>query len=497
MLNDSLHLNMPTMNRRLMPNAITRSLLTCFLLLGIAWPMHASAIDDQLELWSGDFEGMLERREIRVLVVYNKIMYFLDGPKQQGASVDSFRNFENYINEKYKLKTRKMNVVFLPVTREELIPALLQGRGDIASANLTITPERLEKVDFSDAFLRDVKEVLVTGPNAPEINSLAALAGQSIHVRKSSSYYTSLVKLNTQLEENGLAPVNLILTEEYLEDSDMLEMVNAGLLPMIIVDNHKAQFWASIFDQISVHEDISITVGGSIAWAFRKDSPTLTKIVNQFVKENKKGTLHGNMVLNRYLRDNKWAKNSLGEDELESFHENADFFQLYAEKYSFDWLMLVSLGFQESGLDQNARSGAGAIGIMQILPSTAADKNVGIAEIEILENNIHAGTKYLRFLRDRYFNDPDVDDLNQTLLSFASYNAGPAKITKLRKEAAQSGLDPNIWFGNVEHIVAKRVGRETVQYVANIYKYYIAYSLLIKRSEERKAAKTKLSESLE
>ncbi|MCP4008577.1 MAG: lytic transglycosylase F [Proteobacteria bacterium] len=475
----------------------SRLLILCFLFFGSLWPLHASALENQLEAWTGDFEDMLERREIRVLVVYNKLLYFLDGPKQQGTTVDGFRNFEDFVNKKYKLKTRKMNIVFLPVTREELIPALLEGRGDIASANLTITPERLEQVDFTDPFLKDIKEVLVSGPSAPEINSLAELAGKEIHVRQSSSYYTSLTKLNIQLEENGLAPVELTLTEEFLEDSDLLEMVNAGLLPMIIVDNHKAQFWSTVFDQIKVHEDIAITVGGSIAWAIRKDSPTLTRVLNEFVKDNKKGTLHGNMILNRYLRDNKWVKNSLGDSELKQFHSTTELFQNYAGQYDFDWLMIVALAFQESGLDQSARSHTGAIGIMQLLPSTAADKNVNIPKIEILENNIHAGTKYLRFLRNRYFSNPNIDKLNQTLLSFAAYNAGPGKISKLRKETAERGLDPNVWFGNLEHIVAKKVGRETVQYVANIYKYYIAYTLLTKRIEERGAAKTKLSESLE
>ena len=132
------------------PATITRLAMVFSILLVSFWPMHINAITDELESWTGDFEDMLERREIRVLVVYNKLMYFLDGPKQRGTTVDSFRNFEKYINEKYKLKTRKMNIVFLPVTREELFPALLNGRGDIASANLTITPERLEQVDFTD-----------------------------------------------------------------------------------------------------------------------------------------------------------------------------------------------------------------------------------------------------------------------------------------------------------------------------------------------------------
>ena len=467
-----------------------------FLLLGSALPLSAETTANKLETWQGDFEKMLARRQIRVLVVYNKLMYFLDGPKQRGSTVDEFKNFVKFVNKKYKLKTRKLHVIFLPVTREELIPALLDGRGDIASANLTITPERKEQIDFSAPFFTDVKEVLVTGPSAPEITSLADLAGKSIHVRKSSSYYSSLVKLNVQLEEDELQPFKLIPAEEYLEDADLLEMVNAGLLPMVIVDNHKAKFWADVFDQITVRDDIAITVGGSIAWAFRKNSPTLEKVINQFVVNNKKGSLHGNMIMNRYFRDNKWARNSFGKEELDKFHEYADFFRSYAEQYSFDWLMLISLGFQESGLDQKARSGAGAIGIMQILPSTAKDSNVGIRNIELVENNIHAGTKYLRFIRDRYFSDPEINDLNQTLLSFAAYNAGPAKISKLRRETAANGLDPNVWFGNVEHAVAKRIGRETVQYVSNINKYYIAYTLLMERSAERKAAKTKLSESL-
>ena len=490
-------MNKKSPSRNVFRTALASWLAACLLVISGVWPVQSLAITQNLETWKGDFEEMLERRQIRVLVVYNKLLYFLDGAVQRGTTVDSFKLFEDFINKKYDLGARKLTTVFIPVSREELIPALLEGRGDIASANLTITPERLEQVDFTDPFVQDVKEVLVTGPAAPEITSLADLAGETIHARKSSSYYTSLQKLNVQLEENGLEPVVIVEIEEHLEDSDLLEMVNAGLLPMIIVDNHKANFWKEIFDQIQVHEDIAITVGGSIAWAFRKDSPTLQSILNQFVADNRKGTLHGNIVINRYFKDNKWARNSLGDKEIEQFNETSDFFQLYAEEYDFDWLMLVSLGFQESGLDHDVRSKAGAVGIMQVLPTTAADPNVGISNIEVLENNIHAGTKYLRFLRDRYFSDPEIDELNQTLLSFAAYNAGPGKIAKLRKETAERGLDPNVWFGNVEHIVAKRVGRETVQYVGNIYKYYIAYSLLIERSDEREAAKSKLTESLE
>jgi hypothetical protein len=149
----------------------------------------------------------------------------------------------------------------------------------------------------------------------------------------------------------------------------------------------------------------------------------------------------------------------------------------YIVRYGFDWLMVMSQAYQESRLDHSARNKSGAIGIMQIKASTAADKNVNIADITNLENNIHAGIKYLRFIRDRYFEPEAMDDLNKTLFSFAAYNAGPSRITRLRKQAASEGLNPDIWFDNVEVIAARRIGIETVQYVSNIYKYWVAYRL--------------------
>jgi membrane-bound lytic murein transglycosylase MltF len=462
--------------------------------LGSGTPAHAAqaVLDDISKPWKGDFEDMLKRRKMRALVVYNKLFYFLDGATQRGASYEALKNFEDYINKKYKLKTRKMHVVFIPVTRDRLLPALREGLGDIAVANLTITGERQQMVDFSDPVYKNVSEVLVTGPSAPPIKNRDELAGQTIYVRESSSYFESLTALNRDFSGRGLKPVKLVPADEYLEDSDLLEMVNAGLIPMIIVDSHKAEFWKDVFKSIKVHPDITVRGGGQIAWAFRKQSPTLKAVVNQFVGRNKQGTLTGNIILKRYLQQNEWARNPLNTDELAKFETMAKVFQKHAKSYDFDWLMLIALGYQESQLDQTKRSKAGAIGVMQLLPSTAKDKNIGISKIEKLDNNVHAGAKYLRFLEDRYFGDPKIDEVNRTLFSFAAYNAGPARIARLRKEAAQRGLDPNVWFGHVEVLAAKRIGRETVQYVSNIYKYYIAYRLPLGRADKREKAREAL-----
>ena len=206
-------------------------------------------------------------------------------------------------------------------------------------------------------------------------------------------------------------------------------------------------------------------------------APELLAAVNGFVKENGKGTLFGNVTFKKYFGGPNRISDALSEDAVAKFNATSKLFETYAERYDFDWLMVLAQAYQESKLDQSAKSPAGAIGIMQLLPTTAADPSVGIPDIDELENNVHAGVKYLRFIADRYFNDPMITPDDRLLLSMAAYNAGPAKLMRLRKEAEEAGLDPNKWFGNVELIAAKRIGRETVQYVGNIYKYYIAYKL--------------------
>ena len=291
--------------------------------------------------WTGDFDGMVKRRMIRVLVVHNKMMFFFDKARIRGATYEAFREFEKYLNKKLKTGTRKIKVVFLPVPRDRLLPWLVEGRGDIAAANLTITKGRRELVDFSYPELRNVNEILITGPAAPPVDTIESLSGKEIHVRPSSSYYEHLTRLNDTLAKQGKPPVNIIKASEYLEDSDLLEMVNAGLIPMIVVDDHKAEFWAQIFDKINLHPKISLNTGGKIAWSIRKGSPKLKEITNTFIKKHKKGTLLGNVLFKRYQVTNKWARNSLNPKELKRFQDLTALFKMYSGRYDFDYLMLV------------------------------------------------------------------------------------------------------------------------------------------------------------
>jgi membrane-bound lytic murein transglycosylase MltF len=440
--------------------------------------------------WTGDFDGMVGRHMIRALVVYSKTFYFLDGATQRGTSTDALHAFQEHVNKQLGKKVRRVQVLFIPVARDELLPALIEGRGDLAVANLTITPERQRVVAFSQPVWSGIKELVVTGPGAPEIKSTDDLAGKKVLVRKSSSYYESLQTLNKALRKAGKRRVKIKLAPEQLEDEDLLEMVNAGLVPIVIVDSHKAKFWAQILKSIKVHDDVAVREGGEIAWAFRKGSPKLAAVVNDFVKRHRKGTQFGNILYRRYLENTKWVTRATADAELKKFERTLGLFKKYAGQYDFDWLMLAALGYQESRLDQSVRSPVGAIGVMQVMPATGAAMKVG--NVKQIEPNIHAGTKYLRTLLDTYFADAKMDGLNRHLFAFASYNAGPTRVAGLRKEAEQRGLDPDKWFGSVERVAAEKIGRETVQYVSNIYKYYVAYKLILEERAESKAARKAL-----
>lgn len=435
--------------------------------------------------WIGDYEGMVERRAIRVLVPYGGYQFYYDQGLPRGAVYELVQRFETYINEQLDRRNIKVYVVVIPVSRDELLPALLEGHADFVAADLTPTQERSVEFNFSRPLLTGINEVIVTGPAAPEIATLEDLAGQEIFVRQSSSYFEHLQQLSESMEASGLESPQIEPVDELLESEDLLEVVNAGIIGMTVLDDYKARFWASVFPDITVREDLVINQGGTIAWATRKDTPELSNVINQFLRKYGKGSMIGNDTFNRYLKDASRVRCAHAGQNTKEIEDLADLFRTYGERYDFDWLMLAAQGFQESGLRQDRRSAAGAVGVMQIKPSTAADRNVGIDDVSTVDNNIHAGARYMRFLADRYFDDDGIDDLNQWMLSLAAYNAGPARVARLRREASDSGYDPNVWFNNVEIIAARRIGRETVTYVSNIFKYYVGYQVINERLDIR------------
>ncbi|MBE9553146.1 MAG: lytic transglycosylase F, partial [Proteobacteria bacterium] len=407
------------------------------------------------EPWTGDLDGMIERGFIRVLTVHNPMFFALDGVEERGLDVEMGRLLEAWLRARQAGKAAsRLKVVVIPTPRDQLFPRLLAGRGDIVMANLTITPERARLVDFSIPTYENVSELLVTGPRAPNIATIDDVPRVQILARRSSSYFEHIEELNETRWADGKRPLRVRAADERLEDYDLLQMVDAGMIRAVVVDSHKAAAWAAVFKNIRVHDDIAVNRGGSIAWAMRMESPKLMKAVNGFLRKNRQGTLIGNTLLNRYLGDTKALDDALTGAGRAQYDVTIEIIQRYADEYGFDWRMIAAQGYQESGLDQSQRSHAGAIGVMQVMPATAADPSVGIPDISSAEANIHAGVKYMRHLRDHYFDAPGISPLDRVLFSLAAYNAGPGNIARARRRAARMGFDENRWFGHVEAAAA-------------------------------------------
>jgi membrane-bound lytic murein transglycosylase MltF len=430
---------------------------------------------------------MVARRMIRVLVPYSRTLYYTDKGRERGLTAELVRDFEQYVNQKYKTGKRPVTFYLIPTTRDKLLPELAAGLGDVAAGNLTATDERLKLVDFVTQTDRPaVKELVVTSTKAPAVALVDGLSGRTVHVRKASSYYESLVALNARFAAEGKPPVRLRLVPDALEDEDMMEMANAGLIDVLIVDDWKARLWATILPNLRIDDAVFVRDGGHIGWAIRKHSPQLAAAIRDFDVgvAKKQGTyayrLRQSMQRIRQLQDPTTT------GDWKRFEQLLALFQRYGDRYGFDPIMLAAQGYQESQLRQEARSHVGAIGVMQLMPATGAEMKVG--DVHVTEPNIHAGAKYMDVLMTKYFPDAHFSEGNRPLFAFASYNAGAGNIARMRKEAAQRGLDPDKWFNNVELVVAEKIGIETTTYVRNIYKYYVTYKLTLDAQETRRKA---------
>ena len=431
---------------------------------------------------TGDLDAMLKARNIRALVLYSHSSFFYVNGKPEGIFFEALRDFEQFVNEKLHTGRQHVQVTFIPVRPDQLEAYLKEGIGDLIAYPITITPEREQQVAFSLPIQTGVKQIVVTGKNFGSVSSLQDLSGKKVFVNSIATYYENLEKINESLRQQGKPPILVKKADENLLDEDLMEMVNAGIVPATVTISERAKLWESVLPNITAHPDIVIAGQEDLAWVMRKNNPRFKALVDEWVKTHAAGTSFGNTLMRRYLKNNEWIKNPTTQEEIKKFNELANYFKTYASQYGFDYLMIMAQGYQESMLNQTARNG-GAVGVMQVKPSTAAAPPISIPDIMTAENNIHAGVKVLKTIADQYFSDPKIDPENRLLLTFASYNAGPNRIAKLRKHAPARGLDPNKWFGNVELLVAESVGQTTVQYVSNINKYYIAYKLVVEQGE--------------
>ncbi len=450
-----------------------------------------------LEQHTDDLDAMLKRKTIRVLVVNSKTFYGIEKGKKTGLYHNAIIALEKQINKNHPNKNKhiKTKLIPIPVTREFLIPALKAGYGDVAIASNTITKRRQEEVIFSAPFASGINEILVTNNALKGITSFEDLSGKEVYIKPSMSYLDSLLQVSETLVQKGLDPIVIKALPEDLESEDILELVNDGVIGITVMDDYKAKMWSVVYTSLNLHTDITFRENAELGLMLRKDNPQLLTELNKFIKTNKVGNSFSRVATEKYLHSKRYRKISKSGISKKKFQTLSQTFKKYAVEYELDPLMLMAQAYQESRLHERAKSHVGARGIMQLMPATAKEMNVG--SIYNTDANIHAGVKYHKLLKEHYFSDENIDKASRSLFVFAGYNAGPNRINKFRKIAKKRGLNPNKWFGNVEVIAAEKIGRETVQYIQNIYNYYVAYTMMNIQREAKLRAKISMFNKVE
>ena len=370
-----------------------------------------------------DFDAMVKRRAIRVAVTFNRTHYFIDEGQERGLTYESLKSFENDLNTDLKTGNLKVHVVIVPMSRDQLYPALASGKVDMVAAMVTVRPELEKLVSFSEPTRTNVSEVVVTGPGAPPITTVDDLAGQEVFVRKGSIYEESLITLNEQLKARGKPPVVFTVAPAVLEDDDVLEMVNAGLAPITVVDDYLAEFWSKVFTDLTVHRDVSVRSGGTLAVAFRKENPKLREVVNTWLKKHGQGDAFRNVIERRYLENTKYAKNAAAESERRKLQAVVDLFKKYGAQVQRR--LLADGGAGLPGVNARPECQEPRWRDWRDAGHAANREGTQRWRHRQIDANIHAGVKYMRFMMDQYFKDEPMDNLNKGLMTFAAYNAGP------------------------------------------------------------------------
>lgn len=424
-----------------------------------------------------NYQQLLDQGQIRIAVPYDPTIYVDDKGKPIGMSVQISQSFGKWLSERYK---RQVKVKLVPTVPGKLIDPLDMGAADIALGYLGEYEQRLDSAKYlSLRHAEHQKQILVSGPNAPAINSEDDLSGKIICLGRQTRI-EALKKLNERLIQKGRAPAILYKDHVALDDEAMLQMANDGLIQFVMSTEWRANLWKPYLKNIQIHSDIEFDIGGNIGWAIRDVDKALQEDILAFSS----GQLNDEAILLFAKDDFNQRKNALkdpkSKEDWARFMSMRPLFEKYGNQYDLSPLFLASFGFQETMLNQDLISPSGAIGVMQLTASTGSAMDVG--NIRQLDSNIHAGAKYLNQLASQNFNGDGLDKSNQALFAIASYNIGPANVIRARKLASKLGFDPNKWFLNVEMAASELFGIEPMNYVRNVYKYFVAYQLSISPS---------------
>ena len=276
------------------------------------------------ERHTGDLAGMIQRQEIRALVLYSRPGFFYIDGRPEGIYYEALRTFEQFVNQ--TLYTwRHVQVTFIPLRPDKMETALMQGVGDLIAYGVAVTPEREQQVTFSDAIISDAKQIVVGAKKFGSISNCEELSGKKIFVNPLTTYAQSLEKVNGVLRARGKPPILIETADKSLLDADLMEMVNAGLIPATVTITLRANLWSKVFNSITPFTNVVVGNDGDLAFAMRKDSPKLKELVNTFIRTRAVGTAFGNTLVLQYLQSAQYVKDAISESEIKKFNDTQQY----------------------------------------------------------------------------------------------------------------------------------------------------------------------------
>ncbi len=466
-------------------NAESHHAYSAFIKRSYENPAIALLGEHRRDKYLGTLKEIKKRRFLRVLTTQNSFDYYLYKGRQKGFQYEMMKSFVHNLNKKFGYNNKKVRPIrfeMIPVDRSELFSLLNSGYGDLVASSFIEDERQSGDVAVSRGF-GEVKKVLVSSEGMEfELNTIEDLSGLTIHVPANSSQFHSLHKINSKLVVANKDLINVIPVHEKLGQLELLELVSMGRFEFAVIDIQVAQLAKQVFSDFKIYDELELAPQSKIRWAVNPKNHSLMVQLNQFLVKSRASKILQRLIYRSYFRDLKKIRTEYFSKETQRISKYDEFFKKYGKKYSWDWRLLSALAYQESRFRQNIQNRWKATGIMQIKPFVAKEPYVNIPDIKgptNFENNIHAGVKYLSWLKRVFFSSPDIDDKNSIRLSMAAYNAGIGRLRRAQAYAKKQGLDPNKWFGNVEVALLKMGYIEPVNYVSEINKRYLSYALMI------------------
>ncbi|CRM21001.1 transglycosylase SLT domain-containing protein [Pseudomonas sp. 25 R 14] len=418
-----------------------------------------------------DLAEIRSSRTLRVLVNQSRNSSGEVQGQSIGAEYHRLRAFEHYLNGRVR-DGQEINLKIIPKAKDQLLGALARGEGDLVAPGELLDATGAHKISSSDPIASDVPLWLVGLKGERRFTRLEQLSGRTLALTTGSAAGEAVNQINQKLALRKLPPVKVEWVDPSLAVEDVLEMVQAGIFHLTIVERPIAERWSKVLPKLRFDRQVAISEPGEEYWFVRQDASMLRASIDRFLKTYKTPS-DQDVAFQRIYRRLYKVRYPLARADRQRLEKLRPVLQKHAREQGMDWLNLAALAYKESSLNPAAKSGSGPTGLMQITPSAA--QRVGVNNIQTLDSNVQAGARYLALIRRKFFASPKLNERERMAFVLAAYNMGPERVQGMRAEARRRGLNPNQWFFQVERIAMEQVGMGGVSYVNSVNKYYLAF----------------------